>query len=72
MDPVGAQAQHRPGRAPVSRCRPPGSRGSWATGSSYVAADKRGRELEIVAVPLDGGDLLVIHVMPTILRRRNR
>ena len=38
----------------------------------YVAADERGRELEIIAVPLDGGDLLVIHVMPTILRRRNR
>jgi len=37
-----------------------------------VAADERGRELEIIAVPLDGGDLLVIHVMPTILRRRNR
>jgi len=41
----------------------------------YVAADERGRELEIIAVPLDGGDLLVIRVMPTILslrRRRNR
>ena len=37
----------------------------------YVAADERGRELEIFVVPLDGGDLLVIHVMPTILRRRN-
>ena len=36
-----------------------------------LAADERGRELEIIAVPLDGGDLLVIHVMPTILRRRN-
>ena len=30
----------------------------------YVAADERGRELEIIAVPLGGGDLLVIHVMP--------
>ena len=41
----------------------------------YVAADERGRdgrELEIIAVPLDGGDLLVIRVMPTILRRRKR
>jgi hypothetical protein len=38
----------------------------------YVAADERGRELEIIAIPLDVGDLLVIHVMPTILRRRNR
>jgi len=37
----------------------------------YVAADERGRELEIIAIPLDGGDLLVIHVIPTILRRRN-
>ena len=38
----------------------------------FVAADQRGRELEIIAVPLDGGDLLVIHVMPTNLSRRNR
>jgi hypothetical protein len=37
----------------------------------YVAGDERGRELEIIAIPLDGGDLLVIHVIPTILRRRN-
>ena len=38
----------------------------------YVAADERGRELEIIAIPLDVEDLLVIHVMPTILRRRSR
>ena len=38
----------------------------------YVAADERGCELEIIAIPLDVGHLLVIHVMPTILRRRNR
>jgi len=36
----------------------------------YVAAAERGRELEIIAIPLDVGDLLVIHVMPTTLRRR--
>jgi hypothetical protein len=34
----------------------------------YVAADERGRELEVIAIPRDG-DLIVIHVMPTALRR---
>ena len=38
----------------------------------YVAVDERGRELEIIVVPLDDGDLLVIHVMPTIFRRGDR
>lgn len=37
----------------------------------FVATDDRGRELEIVAVPLEDGDLLVIHVMPTALRRNS-
>jgi hypothetical protein len=37
----------------------------------YVGCDERGRELEIVAVELNDPDpsLLVIHVMPTHLRR---
>jgi len=39
----------------------------------FVGLDERGRELEIVAVELDGDEdreavLLVIHVMPTHLR----
>ena len=75
MDPVGSQAQHRPGERPFSRCKPPGSRRLASDDGKLlcVAADERGRELEIIAVPLGGGDLLVIHVMPTILRRwRNR
>jgi len=43
----------------------------------YVGRDERERELEIVAVELDdtpAGDavLLVIHVMPTHLRRREQ
>jgi len=37
----------------------------------FVAADDRGRELEVVAVPLEDGDLLVIRVMPTALRRNS-
>ena len=37
----------------------------------FVADDERGRELEVVAVPLEDGDLLVIHVMPTALRRKS-
>lgn len=42
----------------------------------YVGRDERDRELEIVAVELDSeadGDevLLVLHVMPTRLRRRD-
>jgi hypothetical protein len=39
----------------------------------YIGPDERGRELEIIAVEIDPGDepayLLVIHVMPTSLRR---
>ena len=36
----------------------------------YVGTDDRGIELEIVAVDVPDG-FLVIHVMPTALRRRN-
>ncbi|MCU1655611.1 MAG: hypothetical protein JWO57_267 [Pseudonocardiales bacterium] len=39
----------------------------------YVGLDERGRELEIIAVEIEPDDgppyLLVIHVMPTSLRR---
>ena len=34
----------------------------------YVGPDERGVELEVIAVELRSGDLLVIHVMPTALR----
>ena len=72
MDPVGPQAQHRPGERPFAM-QAAGVPAVMDDGKLlYVAADERGSELEIIAVPLDGGDLLVIHVMPTILRRRNR
>jgi hypothetical protein len=37
-----------------------------------VAKDDRERELEIVAVVLTTGDLLIKHVMPTELRKRGR
>ena len=39
----------------------------------YIGPDERGRELEIIAVEIEPADepayLLVIHVMPTSLRR---
>jgi len=35
----------------------------------YVAADEGGVELEIIVVELADGALLVVHVMPTALRR---
>ena len=64
--------KHSIGRASaVSRCRPPGPYGLGRGETLYVAADERGRELGIIAVPLDGADLLIIYVMPTIIRRRN-
>lgn len=34
----------------------------------YIGADDRGLILEVIAVELDGGDLLVIHAMPQALR----
>jgi hypothetical protein len=37
-------------------------------GWRYIGPDDRGVELEVIVVELDGGDLLVIHVMPTALR----
>jgi hypothetical protein len=37
-------------------------------GWKYVGHDDRGVELEVIAVELDNGDLLVIHAMPTALR----
>jgi hypothetical protein len=38
---------------------------------SWIAGDERGRELEIVAIEKPDCNL-VIHVMPTHYRRRNR
>ena len=37
-------------------------------GWRYVGPDDRGLELDVIAVELDTGDLLVIHAMPTALR----
>ncbi|MCS5497629.1 hypothetical protein NY547_10310 [Cnuibacter physcomitrellae] len=40
--------------------------GKWL----WVGADRRGRELEIIGVPLDDeGIILVIHVMPTTFEK---
>ncbi len=38
-------------------------------GWRYVGADDWGLELEVIAVELDGGDLLVIHAMPAAMVR---
>jgi hypothetical protein len=38
----------------------------------WEGADDRGVELEIVAIVLNEDSLLVIHVMPSDYRRRNR
>lgn len=38
-------------------------------GWKYVGPDDRGVELEVIAVELENGDVLVIHAMPTALRR---
>lgn len=37
----------------------------------YVGPDERGVALEVIAVELDSGDLLVIHAMPRALRGDN-
>lgn len=37
-------------------------------GWKYVGPDDRGVVLEVIAVELDNGDVLVIHAMPTALR----
>jgi hypothetical protein len=50
------------------------AQGSPAWG--YIGSDERGRELEVIAVEIGQGEgrdsiLLVIHAMPTSLRKRN-
>jgi len=77
-----AARRHRIGRAsvrfviaattPVTAITTRGSTGWW-----YVGTDERGRELEVLAVellpPLVGeAQLLVVHVMPTTLRKVKR
>jgi hypothetical protein len=42
-----------------------GHEGLW-----YEGDDGEGLELEVITVPLSGGDELVIHVMPTSYRRK--
>jgi len=77
-----AARKHRIGRASVryvmSTVIPPGTvttQGNQAW--TYIGADERGRELEVIAVeigqqPGQRPYLLVIHVMPTGLRKGNR
>ena len=73
-DPVGAvrkATSHRPGERAGGD-----DEGRHTDGMSdgkllFVATDDRGCEMEVVAVPLKDGDLLVIHVMPTALRRNS-
>lgn len=43
---------------------PPQKPGSRSTRLVYLGQDARGRVLEVMAVVLPGGDLLVIHAMP--------
>lgn len=72
--------KHRVGRASVRRVMaavtPAGTMTEQGNPAwRYVGTDDRGRELEIIAVEIDGekgrdGYLLVIHVMPTGLRGR--
>jgi hypothetical protein len=74
VDPVVPQAQ---GRTGARTCRDELEAGRLArsgtpTGEGllyWVGIDDRGLELEIVAVELSDGTALVIHVMPTLLRR---
>lgn len=72
-----AARKHRIGRASarhvMAHVMPSGTTTDQGNaGWRYVGRDERGRELEIVAVEVQGGEdravLLVIHVMPTHLR----
>ena len=73
-----AARRHRIGRASaryvMARAIPAGTRTEQGNrGWRYVGLDDRGRELEIVAVEVEGDQgafLLVIHVMPTRFRGR--
>lgn len=56
-------AMHEPEETVTTRGEP---------GWKYVGADDRGVELEVIAMELDSGDLLVIHAMPTVLRGSGR
>ena len=73
-----AARKHRIGRASVrhvlANSDPTGvTTGQGNPGWHYVGPDDRNRELEIIAVEIEGSPehvLLVIHVMPTRLRGR--
>jgi hypothetical protein len=53
----------------MATCTPtPVTSNRGEAGWLYVGPDERGVELEVIAVELASGDLLVIHVMPTALR----
>jgi hypothetical protein len=57
-------------KVPSARTTTIGGADAWL----WIGSDERGRELEIIAVDLTPAEgepyLLVIHVMPTQLRRR--
>jgi hypothetical protein len=68
-----ASRRHRLGRAHVRYVMATQQAAEIVTahgerGWIYIGPDDRGLELEVIAVELDGGDLLVIHAMPTALR----
>lgn len=71
-----ASRKHRIGRASVRYVMTRTTPTEWTTargedGWRYIGTDERGRELEIVAVDTDHDAVLVIHVMPTALRRKD-
>jgi hypothetical protein len=41
------------------------------SGWLYIGTDDRGVALEIIAVEAESGELLVIHAMPRVYRRRD-
>lgn len=51
---------------------PTGGLGSRSTRLVYLGEDARGRALEVMAVELSDGDLLVIHAMPLRARYRGQ
>ena len=77
-----AARKHRIGRASVRHVMATVTPAGTVTAQGnlawvYTGDDERGRELEVIAVEIgqeEGQDpfLLVIHAMPTSLRKRNR
>jgi hypothetical protein len=76
----GAQAPHGPGFGPPRAGHRRSNRNYHAQGSPawiYPGRGERGRELEVIAVEIEQAEgrdpfPLVIHVIPTSLRKGNR